>query len=115
MEIDQDNINNIKLNQKSERELLSTHNKLIEVKRLQFNYIWTNKITQEDLATPKALDNQKDNMILSKNIFNSIVKFSERTNELYLKILNNTSDNKDDYLDLLYVTSALIQKMKNFL
>jgi hypothetical protein len=133
MEIDQENNSNSNINnsnniynsnlylkentQTNEKNLLSIHNKLIDIKRLQFNYIWTNKITQEDLSTPKIFDNQKDNLQISKNIFNSIVKFSDRTNEIFNKILNNNSniDNKDDYLNLLYITSALIQKMKNFL
>lgn len=60
---------------------------LIKSNKLQLNYIWSNKITQEDVLTPIQLEDPNKNLVLMKNIFLSIVKYSKRLNEIFRKIL----------------------------
>lgn len=85
---------------------------LVNLKKLQFNFIWSNKITQENLNTPKLFEDVKQNIILNEIILNSIIKFAEKINTLFKEILYSES-NEIDKLTLW--TSALIQKMKNLL
>lgn len=102
-------------------ESLNLTNRLVEIKKLQFNHIWSNKITQEDLNTPKQLDDDKDNMILMKNIFAGVARFAVKINEMFENVLfknkvdlSGGNNNSEVYFNLLVFTNSLLQKLKNF-
>lgn len=108
-------------NEKNEEILkekaLSNISKLINSKKLQLNYIWSNKITQEDLNTPKQLEDQQQNNLLASNIFNSMIKFANHVNSIFENIFlcdNDANLSDEKVMSILVTTSAIIQKMKNF-
>jgi len=89
---------------------------IIDQKRLHLNYIWSNKITQEEINQPKQYDSIEDNTKLTKIILNSIKKLNFKIIEIMDEILN-----KNIYFKILEIrvnrlilfSSALIQKLKN--
>jgi hypothetical protein len=88
---------------------------IIDQKRLHLNYIWSNKITQEEINQPKQYDSIEDNTKLTKIILNSIKKLNFKIIEIMDEILN-----KNIYFKILEIrvnrlilfSSALIQKLK---
>ncbi len=83
---------------------------------MHLNYIWSNKITQEEINQPKQYDSIEDNTKLTKIILNSIKKLNFKIIEIMDEILN-----KNIYFKILEIrvnrlilfSSALIQKLKN--
>ena len=95
--------------------VLKLTNNIIDSKRLQLNYIWCNKITQEDLNTPKILDDSAHNLQLANQIFLSIIKYANKINESFETLVYSPeSFDEDSVFSLIIKTSALIQKFKNF-
>lgn len=89
-------------------------NKLVENKKLQLNYIWSNKITQEELNTPKILDDSQQNNQLTNKIFQSILKFANKINEVFKVLICSDQLEEEKAMKLLVLTGSLIQKFKNF-
>jgi hypothetical protein len=96
--------------------------KVIDSKKLQFNYIWANKITQEELTTPKALEDNIMNLKLVQNTFDLILIISNKINakfEFLFNIPEVLSEPNEEICNEVYnilrLTSAMIQKCKNFL
>ena len=108
----------IEIKNTSNENLLITFNKLIDNKKLQLNFIWANKITQEDLCTPKSLEDSHQNIKLINNIFLSILKHATKINEMFERVLYGENDdylNQENLITLFITTASLIQKIKNFL
>jgi hypothetical protein len=95
-------------------KILNLTNNIIDSKRLQLNYIWSNKITQEDLNTPKILEDSAQNSQIVNQLFISIIKYASKINEIFETILYSSEFNQESVFDLIFISSALIQKFKNF-
>ena len=100
---------------------LST-NKIISHKKLQFNYIWTTKITQEDISIPTQLNDLQKNQALTKNILLSIIKFANKVNNTFENIFFNAdkhilNENQlfEEISEMMVVSVSILKKMKNFL
>ena len=91
-------------------------NKIIDYKKLQFNHIWPNKITQEDFLTMKSLDDVQKNNKLLDNLMMSILRFTDKINELFEIMINSIpEDNNEKSLELLYTLSKNLEnQFKNF-
>lgn len=92
-------------------------NKLIETKKLQFNDIWTNKITQEDLYVPKTILDMNSMQALNRILFNSIIKYASKINDLFILLSQEKEGVKIlEYSNsILIISLALHFKMRNFL
>ena len=97
-------------------------NTLIENKKLQINYIWSNKINQIDPGIIKSIDDNQKNLILIKNIFNNLIKFTKIINDIFQFIHENEMQNfklDDNYnnklSDLAFFLASLLHKIRNFL
>ena len=91
--------------------------KIIENKKLQLNYIWSNKITQEDINHPRKLDSNEENLKLMKIILNSVMKIVKKIISLFEDIFDGNFEifyMEDKAKKLVLLSSALIQKLKNF-
>jgi hypothetical protein len=96
-------------------------NKIVESKKLQMNYIWCTKISQEDLNTPKILEDPGQHLQMLSNLFQSIVRLANKINEVFENLINtNTGElSESNFEELCYsfmiTTSALVRKLKNFI
>lgn len=98
------------------KESQNTIDKIIESKKLQLNYIWSNKITQEDINIPKIYESNEDIMKQIKITLNSASKLYTRILQLISQIFQEDFDitKATDYVSkILLYTSSLIQKIKN--
>ena len=91
-------------------------NKVIDYKKLHFNHIWANKITQEDYLTMKSLDDVNNNNKLLENLMNSIIRFTDKINELFNVIINTKFEENDGKnLELFFSLSKNLEnQFKNF-
>ena len=97
------------------QNVLKNTNFLIESKKLHINYLWNNRITQEDLNTPKHLDNNIQNLHLINFIFITALKFANKINEILESIIYLEDQFDEEIIvKVIMYTSCLIQKLKNF-
>ena len=91
-------------------------NKVIDYKKLHFNHIWANKITQEDYLTMKSLEDVNNNNKLLENLMNSILRFTDKINDLFYLIINTKSDdNSNKNYELFFSLSKNLEnQFKNF-
>jgi len=97
--------------------------KIINHKKLQFNYIWTTKITQEDISIPRQLPENQTNQELTKVILLSIIKCANKINNTFENIFFNSEihvSHSEKYFykeitEMIVVSAAIMKKMKNFL
>lgn len=91
-------------------------NKIIDYKKLQFNHIWPNKITQEDYLTMKALEDLHKNNKLLENLMLSIMRFADKINDLFDVIINSKPDNNmTKNLEVFYTLAKNLEnQFKNF-
>lgn len=93
----------------------------IDLKKLQMNHIWCNKITQEDLNTPILLDDTNQQLQLLNNLFHSIITLANHINDHFEYLMSSSEQIIEEKLEefvynsLIIKTSALIQKLKNFI
>jgi len=90
--------------------------KIIDQKRLQLNYIWANKITQEEINQLKKYDSAEEVNKQIKIIVNSISKLAEKINESFIQIFDDKTDFRTMEFKvnkLILYSSSIIQKMKN--
>jgi hypothetical protein len=97
-------------------------NKLIENKKLQFNNIWANKITQEDISVPKQFDDIKNCLILNRIIYDSLLKLAKKINENFEKLIRDYTNGENIDIaseklcyNIVLLTNALLFKMNSFL
>jgi hypothetical protein len=109
-------------NQETNQDIISVAtenlNIVIESKKLQMNYIWCTKISQEDLNTPKILEDPNQHLQLLSNMFESILRLATKVNVDFENLINSNEMKENNFNELcynmMYLSSALVRKFKNF-
>lgn len=99
------------------KKTIQNLNSVIVNKKLSFNNLWTSKINQDDPYAIQPLENSNENLILINILFNSILVFSKKINEMLIILLNQELNavKKLEYVQKISVFSrSLMTKIRNF-